>query len=270
MLTRLAGASVRAALVAAMIVLPAIVLPEISPNAADIAIVSAAIAAAFVIFEYGFTTPSLIEFRFASPYNRIRFALLAILITSIAFAFRGTVEETATTIAVSSFAVTSAEAWSFAGSPLAFFNVLTQQLDAEGRVLLSNAAALSLSVTVLALIVFGAIIWLFHWPLKAKNFNLWVNMPNFDGGIGVETQQTLRQSALISMIIGFSLPFLIPQAAYAFMGPLQPITAANSLLLLWMIAIWCFVPAASVLRSVALYKVANLVGKMELDPKEDA
>ena len=269
MLTRLAGASVRAALVAAMIVLPAIVLPEISPNAADLAIISAAIAAAFVVFEYGFTTPSLIEFRFAAPYNRIRFALLAILLTGIAFAFRGPVEQTATTIAVSSFATTSAGIWEFTGSPLVFFNNLTRELDTEGRLLLSNAAALSLSLTVLALIVFSAVIWMFHWPLRAKNFNLWVNMPNFDSNIGAETQQTLRQSALISMIIGLCLPFLIPQAALAFMGPLQPINSANSLLLLWMIAIWCFVPAASILRSVALYKVANLINEMDLEKEQD-
>ncbi len=270
MLTRLAGASVRAALVAAMIVLPAIVLPEISPDTADLAIVSAAIAAAFVIFEYGFTTPSLIEFRFAAPYNRIRFALLALLLTGIAFAFRGTVEETATTIAVSSFAVTSASIWDFSGSPLVFFNALTQELDSEGRVLLSNAAALSLSLTILALFVFSAVIWLFHWPLKAKNFNLWMNMPNFDSNIGTETQQSLRQSALISMIIGLSLPFLIPQAALAFMGPLAPINAANSLLLLWMIAIWCFVPAASFLRAVALYKVASLINELSLEDEQSA
>lgn len=269
MLTRLAGASVRAALVAAMIVLPAIVLPEISPNAADLAIISAAIAAAFVVFEYGFTTPSLIEFRFAAPYNRIRFALLGILLTGVAFAFRGPVEQTATTIAVSSFATTSAGIWEFTGSPLVFFNALTRELETDGRLLLSNAAALSLSLTVLALIVFSTIIWMFHWPLRTKNFNIWINMPNFDSNIGVETQQTLRRSALISMTIGFSLPFLIPQAALTFLGPLQPINSTNSLLLLWMIAIWCFVPAASVLRSVALYKVANLINEMDLEDTQD-
>jgi hypothetical protein len=252
-----------------MIVLPAIVLPEISPNAADLAILTAAIAAAFVVFEYGFTTPSLIEFRFAAPYNRIRFALLAILLTGIAFAFRGTVEQTATTIAVSSFAVTSANIWEFSGSPLVFFNALTKELDTAGRLLLSNAAALSLSLTVLALIVFSTVIWMFHWPIRARHFNLWINMPNFEGNIGEETQQTLRRSALLSMVIGFCLPFLIPQAALAFMGPLQPINAANSLLLLWMIAIWCFVPAASILRAVALYKVANLIGKMHRENEED-
>ncbi|MCO4824120.1 MAG: hypothetical protein KC451_04640 [Amylibacter sp.] len=250
--------------------MPAIVLPEISHNAADLAILSAAIAAAFVVFEYGFTTPSLIEFRFAAPYNRIRFALLALLLTGIAFAFRGPVEQTATTIAVSSFAVTSASIWEFTGSPLMFFNGMTKELDAEGRLLLSNAAALSLSLTVLALIVFSAVIWMFHWPLKARNFNLWVNMPNFDSNVGVKTQQILRQSALVNMIIGLSLPFLIPQAALTFIGPLEPISSTNSLLLLWMIAIWCFVPAASILRSIALYKVATLINEMNLDEDQDA
>jgi hypothetical protein len=72
------------------------------------------------------------------------------------------------------------------------------------------------------------------------------------------------------MIIGLSLPFLIPQAALTFMGPLEPISSTNSLLLLWMIAIWCFVPAASILRSIALYKVATLINEMNLDEDQDA
>lgn len=268
MLTRLAGASIRAALVAAMIVLPVLLLPDLSPNSADLAILAAAIAAAFVIFEYGFKTPSLIEFRFAAPYNRFRFAILAILLTTVAFAFREPVEATAATFAVSSFAVASASFWDFFFSPLSFFLGLAENIDANSKRLVTNAAALALSITTLTLVLFGLLIWLFDWPLGANNFNLWVNMPNFDVTSGTETKQTLRQSALVSMITGLTLPYLIPQAALAFMGPLQPISSGNSLLLLWIIAIWCFVPAVSVLRAIALYKVANLVEQHEFDPVE--
>jgi hypothetical protein len=267
-LTRLAGASFRAALVAVIIVLPALLLPDLSPNSADLAILTAAIAAAFVIFEYGFITPSLIEFRFAAPYNRFRFAILAALLTAIAFVFREPFGSTATSLAVSSFAISSAAFWDFAASPLPFFVSMTHNLDAQGQILLTNAAALALSVTTITLLLSGLVIWLFSWPLIAKNFDLWVNMPNFDAKLGAETQLNLRRSGLVSLIIGFSLPYLIPQAALAFMGPLQPISSNNSLLLLWMISIWCFVPAASILRAVALYKVANLLAQSEFEQTE--
>ncbi len=268
MITRLAGASVRAALVAAMIVLPVIVLPELSPNSADLAILAAAIAAAFVIFEYGFTTPSLIEFRFAAPYNRFRFAILALLLTGIAFAFSEPVSSTGTSLAVSDFALKSASFWDFTGSPLTFFEGLTQNMGSVSQTLITNAAALALSLTAIALLVSSCVIWAFSWPLHAENFNLWINMPNFDVAVDEQTQQTLRQSGLVSLVIGFTLPYLIPQAAYAFVGPLEPINSGNSLLLLWMIVIWCFVPAASVLRAVALYKVANLMSARSLDVAE--
>ena len=270
-LTRLAGASVRAALVAAMIVLPVIVLPELSPNSADLAILAAAIAAAFVIFEYGFTTPSLIEFRFAAPYNRFRFAILALLLTGIAFAFSEPVSSTGTSLAVSGFAMKSAQFWDFTGSPLTFFEGLTANMGPTSQRLVTNAAALALSLTAITLMVSSFVIWNFAWPLHAENFNLWINMPNFDVAIDEETQGTLRQSGLVSLIIGLTLPYLIPQAAYAFVGPLQPINSGNSLLLLWMIVIWCFVPAVSILRAVALYKVANLLAAQNIelsDPEE--
>lgn len=271
MLTRLAGASVRAALVAAMIVLPVIVLPELSPNSADLAILAAAIAAAFVIFEYGFTTPSLIEFRFAAPYNRFRFAILALLLTGIAFAFSEPVSSTGTSLAVSGFAKTSAQIWDFTGSPLTFFEGLTANMGATSQRLVTNAAALALSLTAITLVVSSVVIWNFSWPLHAENFNLWINMPNFDVAVDEETQDTLRQSGLVSLIIGFTLPYLIPEAAFAFVGPLHPINSGNSLLLLWMIVIWCFVPAVSILRAVALYKVANLLAaqSIELSKSED-
>ncbi|WP_188674240.1 hypothetical protein [Neptunicoccus cionae] len=270
-LTRLAGASVRAALVAAMIVLPVIVLPELSPNSADLAILAAAIAAAFVIFEYGFTTPSLIEFRFAAPYNRFRFAILALLLTGIAFAFSEPVSSTGTSLAVSGFAKTSAQIWDFTGSPLTFFEGLTANMGATSQRLVTNAAALALSLTAITLVVSSVVIWNFSWPLHAENFNLWINMPNFDVAVDEETQDTLRQSGLVSLIIGFTLPYLIPEAAFAFVGPLHPINSGNSLLLLWMIVIWCFVPAVSILRAVALYKVANLLAaqSIELSKSED-
>ncbi|WP_069298373.1 hypothetical protein [Neptunicoccus sediminis] len=251
-----------------MIVLPVIVLPELSPNSADLAILAAAIAAAFVIFEYGFTTPSLIEFRFAAPYNRFRFAILALLLTGIAFSFSEPVSSTGTSLAVSGFATKSAQLWNFAGSPLTFFEALTANMGATSQRLVTNAAALALSLTAITLLVSSVVIWNFSWPLHAENFNLWINMPNFDVAMDGETQGTLRQSGLVSLIFGLTLPYLIPQAAFAFVGPLQPINSGNSLLLLWMIVIWCFVPAVSILRAVALYKVANLLAAQSIDLSE--
>ncbi|MEM6617792.1 MAG: hypothetical protein AAF761_00240 [Pseudomonadota bacterium] len=259
MLIRLAGASLRAAMVATVVVVPALMLPDVSTSAEELAIIAAALAAAFVIFEYGFQTPSLIEFRFAAPYNRFRFAMFAAVLVALTLAFRPTIHDTGASILLTQMAQSSLAAWDFAGSPVRAFMTLTGAMDDTARTLVATAAALAITVTVATMLVFAAIMTFFSWPLSRDTFNLWINIPTFDANLGEDAQAALRQSAFMSVLIGLTLPYLAPQAALAFMGPLEPVSPGNSLILVWMIAIWCFVPAATLLRAVALYRVAHLL-----------
>ncbi len=265
MLTRLAGASVRAALVAVTVAIPAVMLPDVSPNSAELSILLAAIAAAFVIFEYGFASPSLIEFRFAAPYNRLRFGILAVLVVLLVFAFRGPVDTTAGVLAVSTFAQASFEFWNFSYSPLQAFMALSATTGPQNQILLGNASALALSVTTLGVLLPGAVVWTFGWPLGRDNFNIWINMPTFDVG-GSNAAANLRRTAIMSAAFGFAFPFLAPYVALSFLGPLGAISANNSQFLVWTIAIWCFVPAASMLRAIALFKIASLIGNDQEEP----
>lgn len=264
MIARLAGASFRAALVAATLVVPALTLPDVSNNAAELAILTASLAAAFVIIEYGFQTPSFIEFRFAAPYNRFRFAILFALLVSLTVVFQQPILDAGNSIVVTGLAATLFEFWDFSASPVLFFVALAEPMGAEGQLLVGKAASVAMTVTVAGLVIFSFIMLTFSWPLTQDTFNLWTNMPTFDTAGGAAAQATLRNSAFMSVLIGLALPYLAPQAALAFMGPLQPINTGNSLLLVWMIAIWCFVPAVSILRAVALYKVAHLLAQEDV------
>ena len=268
MLTRLAGASVRAALVAAAVAIPALTLPEVSNHSAELAILLASIAAAFVIIEYGFTSPSLIEFRFAAPYNRLRFAMFAALVMSLTVIFRQTIHETGSSIVLSNAGRIAFETWDFTGSPVRSILLLAEAMGEPGRTLVGTAAAVAMTITVLTLGVFAFLVAVFSWPLNHDKFNLWINMPTIDANAGNAMQMSIRQSAFISLIIGLTLPYLAPQAAMAFMGPLEPVSTGNSLFFIWMIAIWCFVPAVSVFRSIALYKVAHLMAQDEMTQAE--
>ncbi len=265
MLTRLAGASVRAALVAATVVVPAVMLPDVSPISAELSILLATIAAAFVIIEYGFTSPSLIEFRFAAPYNRCRFAILVALLLFLVFAFRGAVESTGITIFVTSVGATSFEFWNFAFSPLNSFLALAHTAGEESLVLLATAASVALSVSAFGVVFLSAVIWRFAWPLGREDFNLWINMPTIDVAVGRDSLPDLRRSALMSLLFGLAFPYLAPQAALAFLGPLEPVSANNSQFLVWLIAIWCFVPAAALLRGMALLRIARLIAENDVE-----
>lgn len=261
MLNRLAGASVRAALVAIAVVIPALTLPGVSNHSAELAILLATLAATFVIVEYGFNAPSLVEFRFAAPYNRLRFLLLATLLVALTVLFRETIHQTGSTIVVSRTGAAAHAFWDFPGSPLRAFLALAHQMDPESRHLVGVAAAVALTITVAALGLFSWAIVAFSWPLARDNFNLWTNMPTIDAQDPETTVEHLRQSAFISVVIGLTLPYLAPQAALAFMGPLEAIGRDNSLFFVWMIAIWCFVPAVSLLRAIALYRVAHMLSR---------
>ncbi|MCP5088022.1 MAG: hypothetical protein GY952_14615 [Rhodobacteraceae bacterium] len=261
MLTRLAGASVRAALVAATVAVPAVMLPDVSPISAELSILLAAIAAAFVIMEYGFISPSLVEFRFAAPYNRCRFAILVALLVILVFAFRSGVESTVITVFVSSIGTSSFEFWDFPFSPLHSFLTLAHTAGPESQSILGLAAASALTVAALGVTFLSAVIWKFAWPLGRENFNLWVNMPTIDLAQEQDSIPNLRRSALISLLFGFTFPYIAPQAALTFLGHLEPVSSNNSQFLVWLIAVWCFVPAASVLRGLAVLRIANLIGQ---------
>ena len=258
MLTRLAGASVRAVLVAMTVAIPAVMLPDVSPNSAELSVLLAVIAAAFVVFEYGFSTPSLIEFRFAAPYNRLRFAVLAVLIVTLVLAFRSTVEHTTGTAIVVSFANASYDFWDFSISPLRSFMALAADSGPQSREVLAQASALGLTIGAIGAVLPGFLVWIFGWPLGRDHFNIWMNMPTFS--VGNDAAGKLRKAASVSVVFALSFPYLAPQASLAFLGPLGPISASNSQFLVWIIAIWAFVPAALLLRAVALWKIASMIG----------
>src|SRR5690554_3178218 len=72
------GAVLRALLVAALIILPAVLVPATTPESAQIVILLAIFAGGVILAEYASAYPGLIEFRFAAPYNRTRFMVLAL------------------------------------------------------------------------------------------------------------------------------------------------------------------------------------------------
>ena len=88
MFSRLIGAVIRALLVVVVISTPAFLLPGVSVasqgNHAD----RRRHRRGFHIFEYASTHPGLVDFRFAPPYNRIRFFAFAAQVFLLVFLCR--------------------------------------------------------------------------------------------------------------------------------------------------------------------------------------
>ena len=80
--SRMTGAAVRAFLVMVLVATPSVILPGIGTDTKQMVALVALFAGALTFAEYNATYPSLVEFRDAPPFNRIRFLmLLAIVFT---------------------------------------------------------------------------------------------------------------------------------------------------------------------------------------------
>jgi len=85
---RLLGAFIRAMLVLTIVALPAFLLPNASQAAQEISLIIGGIAGAFTLFEYASSHPGLVDFRFAPPYNRIRFVTFSAQVVVLIFLCR--------------------------------------------------------------------------------------------------------------------------------------------------------------------------------------
>lgn len=222
------------------------------------ALVLAGIAAAFVIFEYTSDMPCLIEFRFAAPYNRIRFLTLFMLVFLLLILQRAPIETTQ----ITGFAVELAQAcsnWlSLLFSP-SLFGITGPGTEASYQeTLLRYSVSLGLVMSFVCLCSFSIVLWVFSWPIRRKNFNLWVNMPTFDPSEGGYLQRRLTWEAVLCIFAGIALPLSTPLLISVVTGWFD---LEYSQTFVWTVALWAFLPAMLVMRGIAFLKIAYLVRK---------
>ena len=83
------AAIARAFLVALLVATPALLLPGTRVETTQIIALIGLLAAILTFVEYVAESPSLIEFRAAPPFNRIRFASIAITVGLLTLICRG-------------------------------------------------------------------------------------------------------------------------------------------------------------------------------------
>jgi hypothetical protein len=260
LLARLPGALARAILVIIVVAAPALLLPDVSQSALEISLIIGLIAAAFTIFEYASSHPGLIDFRFAPPYNRIRYFTIATLVLLLVFLCRAMSNEDPFSPDVIRLADRAAD---MLNVPLSPVNIAVDMLGQEGddafRLLIERAAALSYTVAFASLAFFAVVLWLFKWPTSRHNFNLWVNLPTFEPSSGRDVERRLRRDGVINLLLGIGLPYLVPALVSKSGGWFDPSVLANYQPLIWGCVAWAFLPASLMIRGAALLKVALLV-----------
>ncbi|NNU79146.1 hypothetical protein HMH01_01725 [Halovulum dunhuangense] len=260
MFWRLLGGFGRAAVVIIILVMPAFLLPNVSVASLEVSLVVAVIAAALTVFEYASTHPSLIDFRFAPPYNRVRFLCFAAQVILLSFLCRASAGLDSFGPDVLAFADWAIAMTDWPLSPVRIVIEAAATIPDRAQALLTvRAAAVSFLSSFVLLMGFAAILWIARWPVARRDFNLWINLPTFTPGYAEDTERRLFRDGWFNLLSGLAFLYLAPILVFRFGGG-----AANGVLaeyqgLLWAATAWGLIASSLAIRGLAVLKVAWLV-----------
>ncbi|MEM1075683.1 MAG: hypothetical protein AAF665_19795 [Pseudomonadota bacterium] len=260
MFVRMSGAAMRGLLVAFLIAIPALMIPDIATDHSQIVVLIALLAAFLTFVEYNSNAPSIVEFRDAAPFNRLRYVTLLITVFTLTAITKGSAQPTAMSNALTSLGTIVGHGSDFPYSPVRMvILMLPYDTSAQAVSAVRSAAGLAYMISLLALIAFVLLIRVGRWPVRYGAFNVWVNLPLFDPTAGGDVLHRLRRDARFNVAFGFLLPFVIPAVVKATSDLIDPVTLDNPQTLIWTITAWAFLPASMIMRGIAMNRVANLI-----------
>lgn len=259
-ITRITGALVRAGLVALLIATPSLLLPRIGPDAAQVTALLALFAAGLTIFEYASNYPSLVEFRDAPPFNRLRFITLFTTVFLLTMLCRGQVEESGLTIFTEAVGRLIGEIIDFPYSPVQLVILSLPPTVAPEHVDLVRAAAgIAYLTSLISLAIFVIYIRAGGWPTRSGAFNVWVNLPTFDPTTGGDVVDRLNRDSRLNITLGFLLPFVAPAVAKMAAVVFTPLAMEAPQTLIWTMAAWAFLPSSLFMRGIAMGRIASMI-----------
>lgn len=260
LIKRMVAAAARAFLVALLIAMPAMILPGVSSDTAQMLALLSLVAAALTFVEYVAVYPSFIEFRSAPPFNRMRFFALFATILTLSLISRGETVVTPLSSFLTQLGQVIGNAMDFPFSPVRLM-LLVSPADADFHQIeqIRTHAGLAYLVSLVSILTFVVVVRLLDWPIRKGAFNFWVNLPLFDPTAGGDVLHRLKRDAHINVAFGFLLPFLIPALLKTAASYGTPIDPSQPQTLIWTMSAWAFLPASLIMRGVALMRIADLI-----------
>ena len=235
-------------------------LPGIDSDSAQVVSLIGIFGAVLIFFEYSSTYPSIVEFRDAPPFNRVRFVSLFLTVFLLSIIFRGQIQPTTLTRFVSATGSVIGQAIDFPYSPVRLVVLmLPENASADSLILIRATAGLSYLISLLTLAVFLILIRLQGWPSRDKTFNVWVNLPTFDPSAGGDVVARLYRDGRLNIILGFLLPFISPMAVKAASKVFDPIMLDSPQTMVWTMVIWSFLPTSLFMRGIAMGRIASMI-----------
>ncbi|NOR30045.1 MAG: hypothetical protein GQ539_02980 [Sulfitobacter sp.] len=262
MIARIAGAGARGILVALLVTTPALMLPDTVNDANQITMLVALLAYFLTFVEYNSKYPSIVEFRDAPPFNRLRFASLFAIVIVLTLILKNKTDPSAISNALTSIGTIVGNAMDFPFSPVRMIVLMLPENSDFARIeSVRVSAGMAYLISLVSMGAFLVLVRVLNWPTRKGAFNVWVNMPLFDPTAGGDVIHRLRRDARINIVLGFLLPFLIPAVVKAASDLIDPITLQNPQTQIWTVAAWAFLPASMIMRGIAVGKIADMIGE---------
>ncbi len=261
MVRRLIGAIVRACLMVTLIATPSVLVPGVSAEGGQVVAILALAAAALTTFEYASTYPSIVEFRDARPFNRIRFMALFASVLCLSTIARSQTDPSITVEFLTSIGILIGQAIDFPYSPVhAVVSILPANAPFEDLVQLRAFAGMSYLISLLSIAVFLIALRLSNWPFyRQETFNVWVNLPTFNPTSGGDIVRRLKRDARWNIALGFALPFLTPMLVVETASLFDSFEVIETQTMIWTVTAWAFLPASLFMRGIAMQRVAGMI-----------
>ncbi len=257
---RVPGALARGILVALLVAIPALMLPDVVTNSSQITMLVALLACFLTFIEYNSNFPSIIEFRDAAPFNRLRFISLSVTVLLLTIILQNKSDPSGVARALTSIGTIIGNVMDFPFSPVRMIVLMLPENASTALVeSVRVSAGLAYLISLVSMTAFLILVRGLNWPARQGAFNVWVNLPLFDPTAGGDVIHRLHRDARINIALGFLLPFIIPAVVKAAADLIDPISLQNPQTQIWTIAAWAFLPASIIMRGIAMGKIADMI-----------
>ncbi len=258
--SRLAGAILRAFFVMVLVATPSVLLPGTGSDGKEMVALVALFAGMLTFVEYKSTYPGLIEFRDAPPFNRVRFLILFATVFTLTVVAKSAVDPTTLTTLIEALAIVIGRATDFPYSPVRLAKLMMADGASETQTLaVLMAAGVAYLISLIGLAVFVLLLKLKGWPTRNGAFNVWVNLPTFDPTSGGDVILRLERDARVNIGLGLLLPFLIPTVVKIGSSGFEPLMLTSPQTLIWTMTAWAFLPVSLIMRGIAMGKIADMI-----------
>lgn len=269
--SRFSWALLRSFLMMVLVAMPSALLADISGDTRQMVALAALFLGLLTFVEYNAASPSLIEFRDAPPFNRLRFIMLFATVFGLSMIERGRTDPTSLTDLIHAIGHLIGQAMDLPYSPVRLTTLMLVEgsTDAQYQAV-RDAAGVAYFTSLISLSIFVILMRNGSWPGRAQAFNVWVNLPRFDPSSSGDVVARLERDGRINLALGFLLPFVIPFfISLRGSGPsLIDLTQPHNLI--WTVTAWAFLPASLFMRGIAMGRLASMIREMRRDRSADA